>query len=64
MTETDLGSSDDDMSGVGRKKLRRGESRNLYGALHVSGVKVVAPSGEQGFWFLFTVSKSGAAIQR
>jgi len=30
--------------------------RNLYGNSHVSGVRVPAPEGGVGLWFLFTVS--------
>ncbi len=38
MTETDLGSSDDDMSGVGRKKLRRGaEQESVWSITCVVG---------------------------
>lgn len=49
---------DEELEGSGRsgKKARLEVGRNLFGALHVSGVKVVAPSGELGLWFLFTVS--------
>ncbi|KAI9635898.1 velvet factor, partial [Dioszegia hungarica] len=47
---------DEELEGSGRsgKKARLEVGRNLFGALHVSGVKVVAPSGELGLWFLFT----------
>jgi hypothetical protein len=49
---------DEEQEGSGRsgKKARLEVGRNLFGALHVSGVKVVAPTGELGLWFLFTVS--------
>jgi len=30
--------------------------RNLYGNSHVSGIRVPAPEGGVGLWFLFTVS--------
>lgn len=30
--------------------------RNLYGSLHVAGIRVAAMDGEAGLWFLFTVS--------
>lgn len=30
--------------------------RNLYGNSHVSGIRVAAPEGGVGLWFLFTVS--------
>lgn len=31
--------------------------RNLYGNSHVSGIRVPAPEGGVGLWFLFTVSR-------
>ena len=30
--------------------------RNLFGSLHVPAVRVIAPEGDLGLWFLFTVS--------
>lgn len=38
------------------KRQRAEGGRNLYGSLHVQGVKVPAPEGGIGLWFLFTVS--------
>jgi hypothetical protein len=38
------------------KKIRADVERDLFGTLHVSGAKVVAPTGELGLWFFFTVS--------
>lgn len=32
--------------------------RNLYGSLHVAGIRVAAMDGEAGLWFLFTVSSA------
>lgn len=29
--------------------------RNIYGNLHVAGIRVPAPEGGVGLWFLFTV---------
>lgn len=34
--------------------------RNLYGSLHVAGIRVAAMDGEAGLWFLFTVSQPQA----
>ncbi|RSH85592.1 hypothetical protein EHS25_003731 [Saitozyma podzolica] len=39
------------------KRLRAGGQRNLYGNLHVSGVRAPAMEGGLGLWFLFTVSQ-------
>jgi hypothetical protein len=30
-------------------------ARNLYGSLHVAGIRVIAMEGGLGLWFLFTV---------
>jgi hypothetical protein len=39
--------------------------RNLYGSLHVGGVKIIPMDGESlGVWFLFTVSLSSEHKQR
>lgn len=40
------------------KEERRAKAwgRNLYGNSHVSGIRVPAPEGGLGMWFLFTVS--------
>lgn len=35
--------------------------RNLYGNSHVSGIRVAAPEGGVGLWFLFTVSRAPLA---
>lgn len=41
------------------KEERRAKAwgRNLYGNAHVSGIRVPAPEGGLGIWFLFTVSR-------
>lgn len=36
--------------------------RNLHGNSHVSGIRVPAPEGGLGLWFLFTVSYCGIEI--
>lgn len=54
--ETSGGDEIDDGNQKSSKKARFDTDRKLFGALHVSGAKVVAPTGEQGLWFLFTVS--------
>ena len=33
-------------------------ARNLYGSLHIPGIRVVAPEGGMGMWFLFTVRQT------
>lgn len=38
------------------KKSKQTVQRNLFGSLHVPGVRVIAPEGDFGLWFLFTVS--------
>ena len=38
------------------KKKSVAFGRNLYGNSHVSGIRVPAPEGGVGLWFLFTVS--------
>jgi hypothetical protein len=38
------------------KRSKSAASRNLYGSLHVPAARVIAPEGELGLWFLFTVS--------
>lgn len=43
-------------SGHQKKKSKPGAGRNLYGNLHVAGVRVPAMDGTMGLWFLFTVS--------
>lgn len=35
---------------------RRDLERNLYGNLHVAGIRVISMEGGLGFWFMFTVS--------
>lgn len=48
--------------GASRGRSARGDDkrvivgRNLYGSLHVAGIRVAAMDGEAGLWFLFTVS--------
>jgi len=39
------------------KRPKPAASRNLYGSLHVPAARVVAPEGDFGLWFLFTVSR-------
>ena len=36
--------------------------RNLYGNSHVSGIRVAAPEGGVGLWFLFTVRPAYLAL--
>lgn len=53
--------SSDESDGDGQrdsKRPRAGGQRNLYGNLHVSGVRAPAMEGGLGLWFLFTVSHS------
>ena len=53
------GSSGDGDSGTVKPVNKRPKpmaSRNLYGSLHVPAARVVAPEGDFGLWFLFTVS--------
>lgn len=38
------------------QRRQRAWGRNLYGNSHVSGIRVPAPEGGSGIWFLFTVS--------
>lgn len=38
------------------QRKQRAWGRNLYGNSHVSGIRVPAPEGGFGIWFLFTVS--------
>lgn len=56
MYEADEADEADDARVRAGKKPRQHEERNMFGTLHVSGQKVVAPTGELGLWFLFTVS--------
>ena len=46
--------SDESIRG-GRQSAKPGAMRNLYGALHVAGVKAPGLDGRQALWFLFTV---------
>ena len=41
---------------LGKRQKAGQPERNLFGSLHVSGVKVPGPDGQLGIWFLFTVS--------
>lgn len=47
-----------------RKEDRRQKAwgRNLYGNAHVAGIRVPAPEGGTGMWFLFTVSENSPAF--
>ena len=38
-----------------KKTRQQTASRNLYGSLHVPAIRVIAPDGAMGLWFLFTV---------
>lgn len=40
------------------KRVKQTTQRNLFGSLHVPAVRVIAPEGDLGMWFLFTVSLS------
>ncbi|ORX34674.1 velvet factor-domain-containing protein [Kockovaella imperatae] len=51
--ERSSGSSPNSDDPAAAKKLRGAEERNLFGSLHVSAIKVPAPDGECGVWFLF-----------
>ena len=59
-TRGDPKSSGDEQrrSHTSKKSRQASESglRNLYGSLHVPGIRVIAPDGDMGLWFLFTVS--------
>jgi hypothetical protein len=55
-------SGDDSELERSSKKVRRGKQRNLYGNLHVAGVRVPTMEAGMGLWFLFTVSQ--ADVQR
>jgi len=46
----------DSTSSATMRKLEVIPPRNLYGSLHVPGVRVLAPEGDTGLWFMFTVS--------
>ncbi len=43
-------------SGFVSRKVKPGAGRNLYGGLHVAGVRVTAMDTTMGLWFLFTAS--------
>ncbi|EIW67972.1 hypothetical protein TREMEDRAFT_63857 [Tremella mesenterica DSM 1558] len=49
-------SSEEDVGRTHEAKRSRSEpgGRNLFGNLHVAGVRVAAPEGGMGLWFLFT----------
>ena len=44
------------------QRRQRAWGRNLYGNAHVSGVRVPAPEGGLGIWFLFTVGSPPSCI--
>lgn len=59
-SEQSKGSSRGSQRGSGRgsrrsKESERGNTRNLYGGLHVPGVKISPLEGGMGLWFLFAV---------
>lgn len=61
MKEELRGRSGDESDGDGprdSKRQRADGQRNLYGNLHVSGVRARDLEGGLGLWFLFTVSNS------
>ena len=61
LTSRSSGSAmEEDGGGSGSRKGSRGsgaitQQRNLYGGLHVAGVRVPTMNGGMGVWFLFTV---------
>jgi hypothetical protein len=47
--------SNSDMDGIRSSKKVKGEpGRNLHGNSHISGIRVAAPEGGSGLWFIFT----------
>jgi hypothetical protein len=48
---------DGDMPSSSKKTRGAPVKRGLYGSLHVAGVRVPAPDGSSGLWFLFTVRR-------
>lgn len=53
--------STEDSDGPPRRTGKTG-GRNIYGNLHVAGIRVPAREGGVGMWFLFTVSAMSAAL--